>query len=98
MFHKVVWQHMQGVVGFLVTTYCKFVTEFFSKKFEKKSVRLRFERIMAMRLWLRFLAHSVKSTGKVAKNNDRQKMTDWKIRDKLLTEYKGVPCRLITGV
>ena len=53
---------------------------------------------MAMRLWLRFLAHSVKSTGKVAKNNDRQKMTDWKIRDKLLTEYKGVPCRLITGV
>ena len=38
MFHKVVWQHMQGVMGFLIATlgYCKYapVKEF------RKSVKI----------------------------------------------------------
>jgi len=48
MFHKVVRQHMQGVVGFLIKTYVKFTKESFTKKC---LYRLRFDRIMAMSLW-----------------------------------------------
>ena len=48
---------MQGVVEFLITTInCKFTKESFSEKIEN---RLRFDRIMATRLWPRFLAHPV---------------------------------------
>jgi len=28
----VVWQHMQGIVGFLITTFCKFTTGYFHEK------------------------------------------------------------------
>jgi len=60
MFHKVVWQHMQGVTGFLINFYCKFTKESFSVQYFEN--RLRFERIMAMSLWPRFLAHPVYMT------------------------------------
>ena len=33
--HKVVWQHMQGVVGFLLTVYCKFTRESDSERILK---------------------------------------------------------------
>ena len=35
--HKVVWQHMQGVVGFLLTVYCKFTRESDSERILKIS-------------------------------------------------------------
>jgi len=53
MFHKVVWQHMQGVMEFLIAFYCKFTKESSSGQYFEN--RLRFERIMAMSLWPRFL-------------------------------------------
>ena len=50
MFHKVVWQHVQGVVRFLVTTMLQIYREIFQRKqFENQ---LRFDIIMAMSLWL----------------------------------------------
>jgi len=52
MFHKVVWQHMQGGVGFLITTLLQI--------YQGKIVnQLIFDRIMARSLWPHFLAHSV---------------------------------------
>jgi len=44
MLHKVVWQHMQGVVGFFITTVLQIICE---KNFEN---RLRFDRIVTMSL------------------------------------------------
>jgi len=35
MFHKVVWQHAQGVVGFLVMRYCKFTRKSDTKRILK---------------------------------------------------------------
>jgi len=58
MFHKVVWQHTQGMVGFLITILLQIYQEiFWRKKFENG---LRFDRIMAISSWPHFLAHSVK--------------------------------------
>ena len=57
MFHKVVWQHMQRVVVFLITSLLQIYQGIFqSKSFVK---RLRFDRIMAMSLWPHFLAQPV---------------------------------------
>jgi len=56
MFHTVVWQHMQGVAGFLIMTTAKLPKNVSVKNFEN---RLRFDRIMAMSLCLSFLAHPV---------------------------------------
>ena len=50
MFRKVVWQHMQGVVGYLI------IASLLEKKIENL---LRFDRIMAMSSWPHFLAHPV---------------------------------------
>jgi len=54
-FHKVVWQHMQVLEGFLITrpVYCKFTKESFSKNFFVHN-RLKFDRLMAMSLWPHF--------------------------------------------
>ena len=57
MFHKVVWQHLQGVVGLLTTTYCKFTKESYSENCFGN--RLRFDRIMPLVCGLTFLAHPV---------------------------------------
>ena len=35
MFHKVVYQHMHGAVGFLISIYCKSTKEYSSKKILK---------------------------------------------------------------
>jgi len=48
MFHKVVWQHMQELVGFLITTLLQIYQGIFQWK--KFLFRLRFDRIMAMSL------------------------------------------------
>ena len=55
MFHMVVWQHVQGVVGFLIITLLQFTNLPVKKNFE---TRLRFERVMAVSLssWYRFWA------------------------------------------
>ena len=56
MFHKVVWQHMQGVVGF----FNKLFTANLSRNLpvKKMGTRLRFDRIMATSLWLHFFGTS----------------------------------------
>jgi len=57
MFHKVVWQHMQVVVEFLITV---FSANLPGNLLVKKLVnRLRYDRIMAVSLWSHFLAHLV---------------------------------------
>jgi len=45
MFHKVVWQHMQGVVGFLITTLLQIYHKSLPVKFFFEN-RLRFDRLM----------------------------------------------------
>ena len=58
IFHKVVWQHMQGALGFLIRIQLQILQRNLPVK--KISVnRLRFDRIMVMSLWPRFLAHPV---------------------------------------
>jgi len=47
MFHKVVWQHMEGVVGFLITS----LLQIHPGIFQCKVYGLRFDRTMAMSLW-----------------------------------------------
>jgi len=48
MFHKVVWQHLQGVLGFLITSLLQIYEGIFQwKKIEN---RLRFDRITAVSL------------------------------------------------
>ena len=55
MFHKVVWQHMQGTVGFLITILLQIYQRIFP--WQKKILnRLRFGGIMAMSLWLHFFS------------------------------------------
>jgi len=57
MFHKVVWKHMQGAMGFLITNLLQIYQGIFQwKKFVN---RLRFDRIIAMSLWPHFLTHPV---------------------------------------
>jgi len=48
MFHKVVWQHIQGVVRFLVTSLLQIYEQIFQS--ENFVNRLRFYRIMAVSL------------------------------------------------
>jgi len=50
-FHKVAWQHMQGMVGFLNN---HFTTNLLWNLTTKIENRLRFDRLMAMSLWLYF--------------------------------------------
>jgi len=51
--YKVVWQHIQGAVWFLITTLLQIYQVFLQlKSFE---TRFRFDKIMAMSLWLHFL-------------------------------------------
>jgi len=57
MFHKVVLYHVQGLVGFLITTSLKIYQEIFQWK--RLENWLKFDRIMAMSLWPHFLAHPV---------------------------------------
>ena len=52
VFHKVVWQHMQDLLGFLMTTLLQITTESFSEK--KTENRLKFDRIMSVSLWSQF--------------------------------------------
>jgi len=55
MFHKVVWQHMQRVVGLLLTSLLQIYQEIFQWK---NSVnRLRFDRMMVMSFCQHFLRH-----------------------------------------
>ena len=58
MLYKVVWQHMQGVVGLLKPLNSKFTKEnpvdFFLNQ-------LRFDRIMAISLCPCFLAHPIRA-------------------------------------
>jgi len=54
MFHKVVWEHMHGVVRFLVTSFLQIYPGIFQWKFYFSWNRLRFDRIMAMSLWPHF--------------------------------------------
>jgi len=57
MFHNVIWQHMQGVVGFLITSLLQIYQGILQwKKPENQSC---FDRIMAMSLCPLFLAHPV---------------------------------------
>ena len=53
------WQRMQGTVGIFIDKplYCKFTKESSNEK--KIENRLRFDRIVVMSLWPRFLAHPV---------------------------------------
>ena len=52
MYHKVVWQQMQGVIGFLITSLLQIYLENFPLKNFKNDIR--FDRIMAMNLWPHF--------------------------------------------
>ena len=55
MFHKVVSQHMQGLVWFLITTFLQMYYRIFQwKEFEN---RLRFDRIIAIWIIPKFLQH-----------------------------------------
>jgi len=55
MFHKVMWQHMQRVVGLLLTSLLQIYQEIFQWK---NSVnRLRFDRMMVMSFCQHFLRH-----------------------------------------
>jgi len=58
MFHKVVWQHMQGLVRFLMNLFTANLPKNLPVK--KIETRLRFDRIMAMSSWPHFLAHPVR--------------------------------------
>ena len=53
MFHKVVWQHTRGVVGFLITTLLQHLPRNLPVN------RLRLDSIVAMSWWPHFLAHPV---------------------------------------
>ena len=57
MFHKLVYQHMHGAVGFLICI----KLQIYQGIFQWKSFvnRLKFDRIMVMSLWPRFLARPV---------------------------------------
>jgi len=62
MFHKVVWQHMQIVMGFFKQRLCcKFTKESSSEKNEN---RLRFDRIMAKNLWPHFFGPSCRNSAR----------------------------------
>jgi len=52
MFYKVVRQHMQGVVGSLLTTLLQIYRGIF--QWENFENRLRFDKTMAMRVWPHF--------------------------------------------
>jgi len=60
MFYKVTWQHMQGVVRFLITSLLQIYSEIFP--WVNFMNRFRFDRIMVMSLWPHILAHPVLST------------------------------------
>jgi len=49
MFYKVTWQHMQGVVRFLITSLLQIYSEIFP--WVNFMNRFRFDRIMVMSLW-----------------------------------------------
>jgi len=53
MFHKVVWQQMEGVMGFLIKLWCKFSEEYCSEKNLEHRL-LRSDTIVAVSLWPRF--------------------------------------------
>jgi len=61
LFHKVVWQHMQGMVVLLILVYCEYTNLIIVYcKFTKESssdifLFVKFDRIMAMRSWPHFL-------------------------------------------
>ena len=57
MFHKVVWQHRQSVMGPIITTILQIYWRIF--EWEDFEDRLRLDRIMAMSLVCRFLARPV---------------------------------------
>jgi len=59
MLYKVVWQHMQGVVGLLITTELQIYQKKIQWNFKKN--QLRFDRIMAISLCPRFLAHPIRA-------------------------------------
>ena len=61
MFHKVVWQHVQDVVGFLINQFTANLPGFPLRKNEN---RLKFDRIIATSLWPHFLALSVEILSK----------------------------------
>ena len=51
MFHKVVWQHMQHVVGFLIKTTANLPS---TGSLPVKNFKNRFHSMMAMRFWPHF--------------------------------------------
>jgi len=55
MFHRVVWQHMLGAVGFLICIKLQIYEAIFIEKIVN---RFRFDRIMVMSLWSRFFGPS----------------------------------------
>jgi len=68
MFQAVVWQHMQGVVGFMVNINCKITEKSSSEKVSKK---VTFDRIFTLSCGLTFSAHTVVELLASALLNDR---------------------------
>jgi len=54
------WQHLQRVVGYLITTLLQIYPGILSSREKKFVNRFRFDKIMAMSLWPRFLVHPVR--------------------------------------
>ena len=73
MFHKVVWQQMEGVMGFLIKLWCKFSEEYCSEKKSLEHRLLRSDTIVAVSLWPRFLAYSVHSQSGVVDSESTRK-------------------------
>ena len=57
MFQRAVWRHMQGAVGFLITTLVHIY--YWIIQWKNIENQLRFDSIMAMSLWPHFLTHRV---------------------------------------
>jgi len=66
MFRKVVWQHMQEVVGLLIITLLRIYQGIFQRKNENLS---RFDRVMAITLWSHFSANPVNEVLNAASTN-----------------------------
>jgi len=71
MFHKVVWQRMQGVVGLLGPN--NWFTANLPRNLPVKKIvnRLRFDRIMVMSLWPHFFAHPLYAIREIGSMNKK---------------------------
>ena len=78
MFHKVAWQHMQRMVGFLITGLLQIYEGIFLWIIVVN--RLRFHRIMAMSLWHHFFGPPSKSPhcARSPRSYDQSSSADYK--------------------